>query len=390
MEHTESEPIERVVSEVPGKLSLSLTEFFEKERDIEVDTDDYTVNIEATDDDSAVSLFLDKILDQRNEESSKGRQSCRGSLDYFFEKERDSSTTLISTFNDSYSTIAIVCLCDEEKMQEKTSSRVEIESIEQLSDNSISQRQHSRPAEETEEDTLPHMGTDTVSVLEKNENKRASLRQLCTCITHTLDSSQHEPQEVMTRSFKTRRVRFKDDGTDSAERTKMHEEMDQTSEQRNIASLTKHILSLQANIEDLKKVAETHKYRAQHFEDENYHLTSVVEQENSRHNAILCELEKLEVEHVAVTRLCVQLAKKVTSFQVEILEQNNFCKTNHVGKDDLQDKKDTHTARFHPENGDDELDALQDRHIALHRLCSHLTKKNKEMQQIVDESDTKQ
>jgi hypothetical protein len=163
-----------------------------------------------------------------------------------------------------------------------------------------------------------------------------------------------------------RRVRFKDEHTDSAERTKLHEEMDQTTDQRKIASLTKHILSLQANIEDLKKVAETHKSRAQHFEDENYHLTSVVEQENSRHNVILGE-------HAAVTRLCAQFAKKVTSLQVEILEQKNFCKTNHVGKDDR-----------------DELDALQDRHISLHRLCSRLTKKNKEMQLIVDESGTKQ
>eukprot|EP00978_Attheya_sp_CCMP212_P038554 scaffold192100_cov34-Attheya_sp.AAC.2 len=85
------------------------------------------------------------------------------------------------------------------------------------------------------------MGTGTVSALEKIENKRASLRQMCTYITHKLDSSQHELQEVMTRSFKIRRTRFKDEDTDSAERTKMHEEMDQTTEQRNIAFLTKHI-----------------------------------------------------------------------------------------------------------------------------------------------------
>eukprot|EP00978_Attheya_sp_CCMP212_P034610 scaffold145813_cov52-Attheya_sp.AAC.1 len=369
MEQTESEPIERVVSEDPGTRRLSLTEFFEKERDIEVDTDDSTVDIEATDDDSIVSLFLDDVFDQRNEEPSKG--SRRGSLDDFFEKERDSSTTLVSNFNDSYSTIAIVCPCEEEKMQEKTSSKVEIESIEQVSDNYMSQRRHRedenfRPAEETEGAMQHIIGTDTVSALEKIETKRASLRQMCTYIAHKLDSSQHELQEVMTRSFKMRRVRFKDEDTDSAERTKMHEEVDQTTDQRNIASLTKHILSLQANIEELKKVAETHKSRAQHFEDENHHLTSVVEQENSRHNAIL-------VEHTTVTRLCAQLTKKVTSLQVEILEQKNFCKTNHVGKDYR-----------------DELDALQDRHIALHRLCSHLTKKNKEMRQIVDESGTKQ
>eukprot|EP00978_Attheya_sp_CCMP212_P010457 scaffold25340_cov33-Attheya_sp.AAC.1 len=125
MEHTESEPIERVVSEDTGTRRLSLTEVFEKERDIEVDTDDSTVNIEATDDDSVVSLFLDDVLDQRNEEPPKG--SRRGSLDDFFEKERDSSTTLISNFNDSFSTIAIVCSCDEEKKQEKTSSKVEIQ-----------------------------------------------------------------------------------------------------------------------------------------------------------------------------------------------------------------------------------------------------------------------
>jgi hypothetical protein len=183
--------------------------------------------------------------------------------------------------------------------------------------------------------------------------------------------------------------------------------------------------------ESMKTYGDMSSYRNHIVELENVLLTDEVTQEQVEHEKVLYELDALQDRYIAIQRLCCYLIKthkelcSALDRQGLMLDQldgiincpqQNLCtdespyladvesllnalldrrtalnegsdiqqflpheEENHFLADMLHEEHQSHGESL------TKLDVLQVQHIILHRLCAKLTRRNKEMQQLINE-----